>query len=127
MRTALLAFLLFVTGCSDPAGVTAAVLAAEGTSVAVFGRGLGDIGVSAVTGRDCSIVRLDRGQTYCAPRYLGPEPQAFCTRSLGVVDCWTDPATLQPGLTPVADLPPPTREQVEYREARWPKSLFAGW
>lgn len=127
MRAILLAFVLSLAACSDPAGVTAAVIVAEGASVAVFGRGIGDIGVSAITGRDCSIVRLDRGQTYCAPRYLGPEPQAFCTRSLGVVDCWTDPATLPPDVHSVADLPPPTPAQVEYREARWPKSLFAGW
>ena len=119
--------LLMLAACSDPAGVTAGVMVAEGASVAVFGRGIVDIGVSAVTGRDCSIVRLDRGQTYCAPRYLAPEEPAFCTRSLGVVDCWADPANLPPGARSVADTPAPTREQSDYRAARWPKSLTAGW
>lgn len=127
MRPLLLALLLLTAACSDPAGVTAALIAVEGTSVAVFGRGVGDIGVSAITGRDCSIVRLDRGQTYCAPRYLGPAEPMACTRSLGVVDCWADPANLPPAVRLVADTPPPTPQQVEYRNARWPKSLFAGW
>jgi len=127
MRTLLLALIVPLAAYSDPAGVTAALLAVEATSVVVFGRGVADIGVSAITGRDCSIVRLDRGKTYCAPRYLGPEEPAFCTRSLGVADCWADPANLSPSVRPVADTPPPTPQQVEYRQARWPKSLFAGW
>ena len=63
----------------------------EGASVAVFGRGLLDIGVSAVTGRDCSIVRLDRQQPYCAPRDRLPDAPPFCTRTLGRVECWADP------------------------------------
>ena len=127
MRTILLALTLTLAACSDPAGVTAALIAVEGTGVTVFGRGIVDVGVSAITGRDCSVVRLDRGQTYCEPRYLGPEEPTFCTRSLGAVDCWTDPAQLPPGVRPVADTPPPTPQQVDYRQARWPKSLFAGW
>ena len=85
MRTILLALTLTLAACSDPAGVTAALIAVEGTGVTVFGRGIVDVGVSAITGRDCSVVRLDRGQTYCEPRYLGPEEPTFCTRSLGEV------------------------------------------
>ena len=81
MRALLL--MLCLTACSGPAGVTTALVAAEAATVTVFGRGVADIGVSAITGRDCSIVRLDKGQTYCAPRYLGPDEPAFCTRSLG--------------------------------------------
>ena len=58
----------------------AALAGAELASVTVFGRGLVDIGASAVSGRDCSIVRLDRGETYCAPR-VPAEPAPFCTGS----------------------------------------------
>ena len=125
MRALLL--MLCLTACSDPAGVTTALVAAEAATVTVFGRGVADIGISAITGRDCSIVRLDKGQTYCAPRYLEPDEPAFCTRSLGVADCWADPANLPPGTRQIADTPPPTREQTGYRDARWPKSLTAGW
>lgn len=108
-------------GCANPTPA-AALLAAEGASVAVFGRGIVDLGVSAISGRDCSIVRLDKGQTYCAP-VDRPNAEPFCTRSLGVVDCW-DPvlaaAMQRPG---VGDTPPPNLAQEKYRAARWPKSL----
>ena len=110
-----------LTACGSAAPVTA-LAAAEGTSVAVFGRGIVDLAVSAISGRDCSIVRLDKRETYCAP-VDPPNPAPFCTRSLGVVDCW-DPvvaaAMQRPG---VGDTPPPNLAQEKYRAARWPKSL----
>lgn len=120
MRVALLLLLLGLSGC-EGLGFFAA---AEAGSVVVFGRGVTDIGVSAVTGRDCSIVRLDKGQTYCAARNEAPRPQPFCTRTLGTVSCWEDPALLPQMQPEVADTPPPTEDQVRYRAARWPKSLF---
>ena len=119
--------LALLAGCAHPLEPTGALLAANAASVVVFGRGVVDIPVSAITGRDCSIVRLDRGKTYCAPRDEGPPPPEFCTRSLGVVDCWLDPANLPPDSNSVADRPPPTPAQLAYRQARWPKSLTAGW
>lgn len=120
MRAVLLLSLFALSGCAG-AGVYAGV---EVASVAVLGRGVGDLAVSAVTGRDCSIVRLDKGQTYCAARNQTPPPQPFCTRTLGTVNCWSDPGLLPPGQQEVADTPPPTEEQIRYRNARWPKSLF---
>ena len=121
MRTAaLLLASLLLSGCAG-AGIYAG---AEAGSVVVLGRGMGDVVVSAVTGRDCSIVRLDGGKTYCAPRDDAPPPQPFCTRSLGVVNCWADPALLPPSQHEVGDTPPPTPDQLRYRAARWPKDLF---
>jgi hypothetical protein len=112
-------------GCAGWVEPTGALAAADLASVTVFGRGILDIGVSAVSGRDCSIVRLDRGQTYCAPRDGPPKPEPFCTRSLGVVDCWADPGLLPAAPREVADGPGPTPDQLRYRAARWPKSLTA--
>ena len=103
-----------------PAGIA---LAVEGTSVAVFGRGVVDIGVSAVTGRDCSIVRLDRRQTYCAPREQLPGPPPLCSRTLAGVTCWVDPETFPIRPRQVADTPEPTKEQVQRVEGRWPTSV----
>lgn len=120
MRGALLLLLLLLSGC-DGLGFYAA---AETGSVIVFGRGVADIGVSAVTGRDCSIVRLDKGQTYCATRDPKPRPQPYCTPTLGTVTCWEDPGLLPRPQQEVADTPPPTPDQLRYRAARWPKSLF---
>ena len=103
----------------------AALGAADVVSVVVLGRSLGDVGVSALTGRDCSVVRLDQGRTYCTPRNQPPPPEPFCTRSLGVVDCWTNPELLPGPQRPVGDAPPPTEAQDRYRRASWPKALNA--
>lgn len=120
MRYALLLLLLAFGGCAPVVGFVAADIA----SVTVLGRGVGDIGTSAVTGRDCSIVRLDAGKTYCAPRIEVPPPQPFCTRSLGSVTCWADPYLAPQHQHEVGDTPPPSEDQLRYRAARWPKSLF---
>ena len=114
--------LLAVLGGCTPVAV--GFVAADITSVTVLGRGLGDIGVSAVTGRDCSIVRLDAGKTYCAPRIDTPPSQPFCTRTIGVANCWADPYLVPQHQHGLAESPPPTEDQLRYRSARWPKDLF---
>jgi len=58
--------------------------------VAVIHRTPFDALWSLVTGRDCSAVRLDQGKSYCRPVEPPPEPQPYCTASLGVVDCWAN-------------------------------------
>lgn len=120
MRSVLLLLLLGLSGCET----TGFLAGAEAGSVVVFGRGVTDIGVSAVTGRDCSIVRLDKGETYCAARNEAGRPQSYCTRTLGAVTCWEDPALMARPQPEVGDTPPPTEDQVRYRAARWPKSIF---
>lgn len=123
MRSMCLMLILVVSACSpEPWGVLAGV---DVVSVAVLGRGVGDIGVSALSGRDCSVVRLERGQTYCAARDVAPVPGVFCTRSLGTVDCWDDPANLPGRYGGVGDAPAPTAAQERYRRAPWPKALTA--
>jgi hypothetical protein len=114
-----LMLLLQVGGCIG----VAAVAGAEATSDMVFGRGIADIGVSAVTGRDCSTVRLDKGLPYCAPRDAGPVVMPYCTRTLGTVMCWKDPEKFVVLPPQVADTPSPTAEQAKLAAARWPKSL----
>ena len=81
--------------------------------IAVIQRDPFDALYSVISGRDCSIVRLDQGKSYCRPIEPPPEAQPYCTRSLGVADCWRDPAALPDhppdlgdtphGLTPVQD------------------------
>jgi len=117
--------LLSISGCAHWVEPTGALAAADLASVVVFGRGIADIGVSAITGRNCSIVRLDRGLTYCEALETAPALGPFCTRSLGVVDCWSNPEAL-PGLPrEVADGPATTAAQERYRRAPWPKALTA--
>lgn len=117
-----LLILLALAGCGATSEtLTAAVVAGGAASVAVIGRTPIDAVYSAATGKDCSVVRLDRGQTYCRPTEPPPQAQPYCTRSLGVVDCWADPAAV-PGHPPgVADGPQTlTKEQEANRTRTWP-------
>ena len=118
----LLVLLASVAACGwEPPG---ALLAADAASIVVFGRSLADLGFSAISGRDCSVVRLDRNQTYCAPK-AEPARDAYCTRTLATVDCWSGPALAAVNRPNVEDTPPPTEAQLRYRDARWPKALNA--
>lgn len=112
--------LLPLPGCA----ALAPWVAAEAASVMVFDRAIGDVVVSAVTGRDCSVVRLDMGESYCRPEEPPPERPPFCTRSLGAVDCWrVAPPHAWPPYRGVADGPgslPPREDAEAYRARRWP-------
>lgn len=113
--------LLLLAGCGlTPEAMTTLPLAVGIGSIAIIGRTPMDAVYSAATGRDCSIVRLDKGQSYCRPVDPPPGRPAFCTRSLGVVDCWRDPAALPGDPAQVADGPTPTRAQEAYRTRTWP-------
>ena len=90
LRTGLvLALPLLLAGCLEAALGPAAVVG--GASLVFTGRTPIDHVASLATGRDCSAVRLERYQPWCAPLPGPPDPQPFCTRSLGSVDCWTRP------------------------------------
>ncbi len=120
MRPALLPVLalLGTAGCDGPAAV--ATVGVNVVSLAVTGRTVPDIAVSAVTGRDCSVARLDRRLPYCAAAPEPPGPPPFCTRSLGSADCWVTRPPAVPAQRGLADGPPPTPAQEEARAARWP-------
>jgi len=98
-----------------------AFAAADAASIPVFHRAIPDLFVSAVSGRDCSVVHLDEGKPYCTEREPPPDPPTYCTRSLGIVDCWVNPQVL-PGPPPeVADGPRAlTPAQEANRTRRWP-------
>jgi hypothetical protein len=99
-------------------GVTAAVGVG---SAAVIGRAPVDAVVSLASGRDCSVVRLDRGQSYCKSEESPPAPPPYCTRSLGSVDCWRQPPLAIPMQRGVADGPMTLNAAQEAnRTRRWP-------
>jgi len=117
MRRPILVPMLLLLAACDPTGVAAGAAVAGG-SVAVIGRTPVDALVSVVSGRDCSVVRLDRGMSYCRPEEAPPGPPPFCTRSLGRVDCWAEPVTGRRG---VADGPAGlSAVQEAHRTRRWP-------
>jgi hypothetical protein len=65
MKTILLASVLLLPGCgiSDNLGAAIGIGATAG-SVAVIQRSPADAVYSWLTGRDCSVVRLDQGKNY---------------------------------------------------------------
>jgi hypothetical protein len=117
----LLTFLPFA-GCGMSDNLTAIVgVGANVATIAAIQRSPADAVYSWWTGRDCSIVRLDEGKTYCRPVEPPPEPPVFCTRSLGSVDCWQDPASMAGHPRGVADGPAGlTAEQERNRTRTWP-------
>ena len=100
-------------------GVGVGVISAA--SMPVYHRSAVDILVSAVVGRDCSMVNLGNGEPYCRTMDRAPETPEFCTRSLGVPDCWEDPSKLTNHPREIADGPRAlTPNQEIDRTKHWP-------
>jgi hypothetical protein len=114
--------LLLLPGCAPQSEPTGAFAAANAASVTVFGRAVSDMVYSGLTGKNCSVVRLEQGKSYCKPLEPPPAAPPFCTRSLGGIDCWSNPEGLNgPPPRGVADGPQTlTPEQESNRTARWP-------
>ena len=115
--------LLALPGC-DAASLTIGA-AVNVASVTLVGRSVPDMVISGLSGRNCSIVRLDRGMSYCGPSAPPPGPPPYCTRSLGGVDCWvTRPASV-PMQRGVVDGPVELNAAQEaHRTAWWPWGLM---
>ena len=122
MRAAALAALLTLPlaagGCDGPS--QALGIGAVAASVAVFHRTPIDMAYSAWTGKDCSMVNWDRGQPYCKRPEPEPAMQPYCTRSLGVVDCWSEPYAMR-------DLPPPVADGPRALTPAQEHNRTAGW
>ena len=122
MKTVLVLSLLPLAAC----GWSDNLIATAGpgvtvASVAVIQRTPGDAVYSWWTGRDCSVVRLDQGKTYCRAVEPVAAVPVFCTRGLGTVDCWQDPDTVPGNPKGVADGPVGlTGEQEADRVRKWP-------
>lgn len=113
--------LLLLPGCEAAGPVGGALAGINILSIATIGRSVPDAVVSVVANRDCSVVRLDRGLRYCKSEEPPPAPPAFCTRSLGGVDCWRQPPLAIPYQRGVADGPVTlTTEQEAHRTRGWP-------
>ena len=111
----MLPVLLLTSGCM------AADVGAYLGAITVLHRSPTDVLISAVVGRDCSSVHLDAGKPYCTPRERPPEEPLFCTGSLGVPDCWSEPSKLPNAPREIADGPRSlTPEQEAERVKRWP-------
>jgi hypothetical protein len=78
---------LFLAGC----GATTGLVVADAAAVTVLHHDVVDIVISSVTGQDCSVVRLDRGKSYCKPLDPPSLPPPYCTQTLGFAQCWASP------------------------------------
>lgn len=96
--------------------------AVEAVSLRALGRTTGDSIVSLVTGEDCSIARIGRGESYCG-RDDAPAPPPMCTRSLGAVDCWTVPPAAWPAYRGVANGPATLSEAQENNRIGWARRI----
>lgn len=116
---------LLLGACTGP--VDAILSGASIAVVPLFGRTMPDIAYSGLTGRDCSLVRLDQGKTWCREIESPPEAPLFCTRSLATVDCWVSEARQPlPARRGVADGPRQlTVAQERDRTRGWPGLLPA--
>lgn len=120
-RLALLALLLPLNACGIGPGVLYGSMAgANAVSTAVIGRDIADATISLASGKDCSIARLDQGQTYCKPARGPVEDPPYCTRSIGAVDCWREPPPTYPAREGLADQVTLTAAQQQYQARRWP-------
>ena len=110
------------TACGLPwTEPVAAVAGADLVSGMVFKRDMFDLVWSGLTGRDCSVVRRDRGETYCRATEPPLPLPPYCTHTLGEVNCWTSPAVLPNPPPGVADGPTQlTPEQEANRTRTWP-------
>lgn len=118
----ILPLLLLLAGCQAVGAPGAPLLAipaaVEGLSLRAFGRTTGDGLVSLLTGEDCSIARIGRGEAYCG-RDDPPAPPPVCTRSLGAVDCWRVPPPAWPPYRGVADGAATLTEAQENHRIGW--------
>uniref|UniRef100_UPI0018DF35DC hypothetical protein n=1 Tax=Roseomonas rosulenta TaxID=2748667 RepID=UPI0018DF35DC len=127
----ILLLLALAPGCAAVGAPGAPLLAipaaAEALSLRAFGRTMGDGLVSLVTGEDCSIARIGRGEAYCG-QDNAPAPPPLCTRSLGAVDCWTVPPAAFPAYRGVADGPSTlTSAQENRRRPQCPSWCLRRW
>jgi len=112
--------LLLLAGCGEPGN--AVTVAANVGAVAVFGRTLPDLIYSGLSGRDCSMVRVEQGRSWCREVEPAPVAPPFCTRSLGTIDCWASEASQPiPARRGVADGPQRLTDRQELHRLRgWP-------
>jgi hypothetical protein len=75
-RILVLALPLFVGGCFLPVNMAVVSLVVNGFSVAATGKGTADHALSAISNRDCALLRMVKSEAVCRASETGPSPQA---------------------------------------------------
>lgn len=121
MRFVALCMLLLLARCAGPGGAAGIAVGANVLALTTIHRTVPDAVISLITGKDCSMVRLDEDKSYCRKPYPLPRPPPYCTRTLGQVECWRDPQDLPNPPPQVAEGPQTlSPAQLRNRDRRWP-------
>lgn len=84
--------LIFILILSVSLGGCGTFVALEGASLVASDKTASDHLISLVSGKDCSVVRTERGLAYCVedqPPII--KPRVFCYKTLGSVSCYDQP------------------------------------
>jgi hypothetical protein len=114
--------LIPLAGCGLGAGGGLGVAAgANVLAITTIHRTIPDAVISLVTGKDCSMVRLDQNKSYCRHPHPLPPPVPYCTQTLGNATCWADPSQLPDHAPQVAAGPYQLSPlQLANRDRSWP-------
>jgi len=109
---------LLLAGCGATAlSVSTGLVVTDAVSITALHHDVFDILISGATGQDCSVVRLDRGKSYCKPLDPPSLPPPYCTQTLGFAQCWASPLMFPDPPRGLADGPwALTPEQDAYRQ-----------
>lgn len=77
----------------------------EGLSVVGTKKTLKDHLVSFSTGKDCSTIRKERGQTYCVEDEITTPEEIYCYNTLGAINCFGEPQDYAPDVKMVGHTP----------------------
>ncbi len=97
---ALFGILLGVSACEQVAGnVALVVLGADMSTLMFTGKTILDHGVSARTGKNCSLLNAENREPYCQEWVEQGESlvMLYCYPTLGQPDCYLDPLPNRPG------------------------------
>lgn len=85
---ALFSLLLPLAGCVD---VLTGVFFGNVGSLMLTGGTVPDVLISTVTGKHCTVARLENGRTYCREDEPNPPSPVRCYRTIGDPDCYLGP------------------------------------
>lgn len=63
----------------------------DGAVVVTTEKTMADHVISLASGKDCSLVRKEQGETYCEEDEVVPHPTLYCYRELAGVTCYDRP------------------------------------
>lgn len=113
-----IAALAFLAGCA----MIPPIAGVEGVSAVLTKKTVTDHIVSFSSGKNCSTIRVGRGQSYCVEDEVNVQPRVFCYRTLGSVSCYKNPDPYNGGQSAVG-----RDESNLVKKPIAPKPLFRRW